>query len=110
MDTMIARYIELTENSKEIRKKISMLNREKRVLEDKIQENLKATGQTEMVSNDKTICIRLKEQTKKRKPTRDEVIENVAAATGYYMDSDKLELMTKETKVTNLQVFNKRLL
>ncbi len=105
---MVARYIELGDESKEIRKKLSMLNREKRVLEDKIQENLKATGQTEMVSHDKTICIRLKEQTKKRKPTRDEVIETIAEATGYFMDSEKLEQMSKETKVTNLQVLNKR--
>lgn len=107
MDTMIARYIELTEESKEIRKKIGMMNREKRVLEEKIQETLKATGKTEIISNDETICIRIKEKTRKRQPTRNEVIENIAEATGYYMDSEKLEKMTKETKVTNLQVLNK---
>jgi hypothetical protein len=108
MDTMIARYIELTEDSKEIRKKLGMMNREKRVLEEKIQESLKATGQTEIISNDETICIRLKEKTRKRGPTRDEMIENIAEATGYFMDSEKLEGLKKETKVMNLQVLNKR--
>jgi len=107
MDTMIARYIELTEESKEIRKKVGMMNREKRVLEEKIQETLKATGKSEIISNDETICIRIKEKTRKRQPTRKEVIENIAEATGYFMDSEKLEKMTKETRVTNLQVLNK---
>lgn len=104
---MIARYIELGDEIKIEKKKMNLMNREKKVLEDKIQEGLKATGQTEIISNDNTVCIRLKEKKRKRGPTRDEMIENIAAETGYFFDNDKLEQMQKETIVTNLQVFNK---
>eukprot|EP00798_Chlamydomonas_sp_ICE-L_P012737 gene12737-15983_t len=108
MDALIARYIELGDESKEARRKLGMMNREKKVVEDKIQESLRATGHTEILANDNSVCIRLKERIRKRGPTRDEMIENIHEETGYFYDSDKLEGMKKETKVMNLQILNKR--
>lgn len=108
MDAMIARYIELGEEISIEKKKMNLMNREKKVLEEKIQDGLKATGQTEIVSNDNTLCIRIKEKKRKRGPTRDEMIDSIAQETGYFFDNDKLEQMQRETIVTNLQVVNKR--
>jgi hypothetical protein len=107
-EELITRYIELNSEIKSSRRIIRVMNKEKRSIEERIQQILVSNGASEYRTPDNNVCIKLKESVKKRSPTKEEILENIAEETGLLFDDDTIEKMKREVKHVNLKIVHKK--
>lgn len=101
METIIS-YTNIMEEYNTLRKRVILLNKERKQLEAKIIEALKESENAELVAPNGMI-FRVDEISKKQTAKKSEVIENIVEKTG--LDEHVVEELWKTTTITKNKLF-----